>query len=466
MLIMLPPISGQEEKKDYGDAIQLIEIWLDAEKDYNQYPGLSAAIVKDQDIIWKGAFGYANPEIQKESKTNTIYSICSISKLFTAIAIMQLRDEGLLHLESRIEELLPWYDLAQVHEDSEAITVRSLLTHSAGLPRESNHPYWSWPEFKFPDKESVINELKNQETLYPASTHFQYSNLGLTLLGLIVEEVSGRDYDSYVRENILTPLNLDQTRTYLPEDKYGQQLSVGHSAIKRDRTRERMDMFQGNGIAPAAGYSSTVEDLAAFASWQFRLLENGGQEILKAATLKEMHRVHFLDPNWRTSWGLGFSVNKSNNDIMVGHSGSCPGYQSRLAMIPKKELASVVMFNASSVNTGKYARGLIRLIDKVKETKEDTLNLQQYTGFYNAQPWGSEEVIVRFNNELVMLRLPNSDPANNMSRLKYIEEDTFRRIRSDDELGEEIKFHRDGSGNILHYTQHQNNYAKLSELKD
>ncbi len=463
-LSSLQPAWSVSDSLDYSDAIRIIEVWLDAEKEFNRYPGLSAAIIDDQEILWKGAFGYANPDGEVESTTQTIYSICSISKLFTAIGIMQLRDRGLLSLESRVKELLPWFDLPQVFEDSEAITVRSLLTHSSGLPRETNHPYWTGPDFPFPDKYSIMDELKNQETLYPASTYFQYSNLGLTLLGYIIEEVSGQTYDTYIRENILGPLGLSNTKTSLPEDKYGSQLAKGFSALTRQGLRHPVNLFQGNGIAPAAGFSSTVEDLGTFVSWQFRLLENGGHEILNAATLKEMHRVHFLDPNWSTSWGLGFSVRKSDGQIVVGHGGSCPGYRSQLMLIPKKKLASVVMFNAGAINTNRYASGLLRLIQKVKFTKPDTLGLEEYTGFYNTQPWGSEEVIVRLNGQLAFLYLPNENPAENMTFLKHIEGDIFRRIRNDEELGETVVFHRDDSGKITHYVQHNNISRRLSDL--
>ena len=122
------------------------------------------------------------------------------------------------------------------------------------------------------------------------------------------------------------------------------------------------------------------------------------------------------------------------------------------------------MVNSGGVNTPKYVNGLIALFDKVKEVGSDTLSLEQYTGFYNTQPWGSEEIIARFNNELVFIGLPNSNPTENMTRLKHIEGDIFRRIRRDDELGEPVVFHRDENGNITHYTQHQNKYRRLGDL--
>ena len=139
-------------------------------------------------------------------------------------------DSTLFYLElicaskSNIESLIP-------------LTIKSILTHSSGLPRESNHPYWSWPDFPFPTKEDVINELKNQEMLYPSSKYYQYSNLGLSLLGYVVEEVSGETFDNYVTKNILAPLNMNSTKTYMSKEEYGEKLSVGYSSINREREK-------------------------------------------------------------------------------------------------------------------------------------------------------------------------------------------------------------------------------------
>lgn len=148
------------------------------------------------------------------------------------------------------------------------------MTHTSGLPREANFPYWTGPDFPFPSSESIRAELENQETLYPSSTYHQYSNLGLTLLGDIVEEISGVPYETYVKQNILGPLGLANTRTELPEEMYGQDLAIGYSALSREHQRQKVAFFQAEGITPTAGFSSNVLDLGKFASWQFRLMDS------------------------------------------------------------------------------------------------------------------------------------------------------------------------------------------------
>jgi CubicO group peptidase (beta-lactamase class C family) len=462
---LLFSFAQEKDKKDYKEAFTLIEVWLDAQKDYESLPGISAAVIEDQQVLWSGAFGQANKAENAPMTPETLCSICSISKLFTSVAIMTLYDEGKLRLDDSVEDLLPTYDLKQQYPNSGPITVRSLLTHSSGLPREAVNPYWTGPDFPFPTREEIEAGLGKQETLYPASTYFQYSNLGLTLLGHIVEKVSGMPYDQYIREKILTPLQLGNTRTELPEALYGSQLAIGYNAIDRLGERQKVNFFQAKGIKPAAGFSSNVVDLGKFASWQFRLRDSTITEILKPATLKYMQQVHWTDPDWKTTWGLGFVVYKSSDgQTWAGHGGSCPGYRSTLQLNLKDKRAYAVMINAGGTNPNSYANGIHAILKKVKApNKEETRrDLTEYSGYYNPKPWGSEEYIGSWEGKLVMMSLPTTSPAEAMTLYKHQEGDTFRRLRDDGELGEAVVFERDAAGKVVRYSQHGNYTYKLN----
>jgi len=130
-------VFAQKAGTDYTDALRLIDRWMEAERDYKHLPGISASVTKDQEIIWSKAYGVSNVANKVPTTPATTYSICSISKLFTAVAIMQLYDEGKLRLDDPIESILTDFKLKQKFKDSGPITIRSLLTHSSGLPRES-----------------------------------------------------------------------------------------------------------------------------------------------------------------------------------------------------------------------------------------------------------------------------------------------------------------------------------------
>ncbi|MEO5946328.1 MAG: serine hydrolase domain-containing protein [Chitinophagaceae bacterium] len=455
----------QEKKKDYTEAFKLIEIWLEAQKDFEHIPALTAIVIEDQKVLWSGAVGMANVESNIKADASTLFSICSISKLFTSVAIMKLYDEGKLRLDDKVSDLLPAYKLEQKYPESGPITIRSLLTHSSGLPRETAHPYWTGPDFPFPTKEQIDSKLSEQKTLYPASTYFQYSNLGLTLLGEIVEAITKIPYDEYVQKNILTPLRLSDTRTIMPKELYGKKLANGYSAETRIGKREKVNFFTANGIAPAAGFTSNVYDLGSFASWQFRLRDSTIKEILKPSTLKYMQQVHFTDPNWKTTWGLGFVVFKGDNgNTWVGHGGSCPGYRTTLELDLKNKRAYSVMINANGTDPEKYTEGMSAILNKVKTSEKDNplkpkKDLKEFTGYYSQLPWWGEKYFSTWGDKLVGLSLPSEKPGEAMTFYKYVEGDTFRRIRDDDELGETLVFERDKSGKIIQYQSH-GNYSK------
>lgn len=456
---------SQPQTTDYKDAFNLIDSWIEAQSDYGDLPSVSVAIVKDQEIIWSKAYGMANTDNKVPASTTTVYSICSISKLFTSIAIMQLYDAGKLRLDDNIETILSGYNLKQQYKDSGPITIRSLLTHSSGLPRESDYPYWTSPDFPFPSQEQLNSRLSTQQTLYPSSTYFQYSNLGMSLLGEVVEKISGQAYEQYIEENILKPLRLTSTRPLIPKEEWGKKLAVGYGAIKRDGSRDKVNLFDAKGITAAAGFSSNVEDLARFASWQFRLLNNGGTEILKSSTLKEMHRVQWVDPDWKTYWGLGFSVFQQEGTTIVGHGGSCPGYRTTLQLDPKEKMAYTAMINAGGESPELFAKEIRDIISKVpkdRPAKKNNLNLEQYAGTYTSQPWGSERIVVPWYGDLVMLGLPNDNPDKVMIVLQHISGDTFKRVRKDKTLAEEIKFERDDSGKVIRILQHSNYSTRIN----
>lgn len=455
------------------EAIHLAERWLDAERAYKRIPGVSAAVVRDQTVIWSGGSGYADLAAKRPATPNTIYSICSISKLFTSVAAMTLRDQGKLRLDDPVGKHLPWFTVRQRHPESGEITVEGLLTHASGLPREAAYPYWSGPDFAFPTREEIVKTLSAQSTLYPAETYFQYSNLGMSLLGQIVEQASGRPYHDYVKTTILAPLGLSQTTSEMPAAERGKALATGYGAIQREGERPVLPFFTAKGIAPAAGYASSALDLAKFASWQLRLLGGTPKEILDRNTLREMQRVHFVEPDFSTHWGLGFVVYRSDDETFVGHGGSCPGYQTQLMVAPKPQIAVVAMSNAIDVNAGALARGLYAIMaPALKEAAADTGNKAQarddeetaglaaYTGTYESY-WGGEQEILVWKGQLASIGLPTDRPAAAITRLKRTGEHAFRRIRDDGELAEEWRFELGADGRAARLVQNYNVSRRL-----
>jgi CubicO group peptidase (beta-lactamase class C family) len=392
-------------------------------------------------------------------KVENTFSICSISKLFTAVAIMQLVEDGKINLDDPIQKVLPWFDINNEFKDVPELTIKSILSHSSGLPRESNHPYWSWPDFPFPTKQDVIDELKNQEMLYPPSKYYQYSNLGLSLLGFIVEEVTQTNFDDYVNQNILIPLSMNNTKTYMSTEDYGKNLTLGYSSLNRDNEREKVNFFNADGIAAAAGFTSNVEDLAKFARWQIDLVKSLEKNILSPETLKLMHEIHWDDKLTSVTRGLGFGVYNFDGENWVGHGGSCPGYRSQLYINTNKELAYSVMINSSGTSPTKYIDGIHEILSNVTLKKGEEINrFEEFEGKYISQPWVSETYVQSWGDNLALVSLPSDDPY--ISLYKHIEGDVFKKILNNNDLGQELKIIRDDNNKVVAYKTHQNIYKK------
>ena len=445
-----PPAAGVAQ----AEALRLIDAWLDSVQVYNRLPALSAAIVQGDRIVWANGYGTIDAARKVPATASTIYSICSISKLFTAVALMREWETGKVKLDEPVATYLPWATVKPTAEDSVPVTVRGLLTHSAGLPRESAHAYWTGPDFPFPTTDQVKATMRGQDALYPASRWFQYSNLGLTLAGDIAAATSGEGYAAYAQRHILTPLGLNDTRPVFRSDLYGTRMAVGWGALKRDGTRDLVRPFDTKGIAAAAGYTSSVEDLGKFAIWQFRLLKSGTPEVLKASTLREMQRVHFTDPDWRVTWGLGFNVARRGERTYVGHGGDCPGYHSSLSLRPDSETAVTAMATGSE-NPGQFGAQVFALLDKRQgfgfkdPAPASDVPLEEFAGRYTSQPWGNEFVILPWAGGLVSLDLPTNMPADELDFMKPKGGDVFRPVRaSGGEMGDEIRFVRDARGKV------------------
>ncbi len=143
----------------YGEAVSLLETWIQSIVDYDRLPGLSLAIVQDQTIVYAKGFGSSDLDRRVKAAPDTVYSICSISKIFTGIAVMQLRDAGKLNLDDPVDQYLPWFAPADLSPDTQGPTLRDLLRHSGGLPCEPDQTVWTEPDdADFPPVKSSSRE--------------------------------------------------------------------------------------------------------------------------------------------------------------------------------------------------------------------------------------------------------------------------------------------------------------------
>lgn len=448
----------------HADAIRLLDYWLEAQAAFDRVPALSAGVVVGQDLVWSRGYGFVDDGRTLPANESTIYSICSISKLFTSIATMQLWESEKVSLDADISRVVPSLQIPRVVQDGGRITLRGLLSHSSGLPQETMAPSWPPRTFSGPTRAEILEQTANQAPFVRPADHLQYSNLAMILLGEVVTSVSGEAYETVISQRILSPLKMVDTRPTIPGELLGLRLPRGHSALRRDGTRDKLPVFEPRGLLPAAGYSSTVSDLARFAAWQFRLLRSGGSEVLQASTLREMQRVQWSDPDGKSTWGLGFAVSREGQNSVVSHGGRCPGYETAIALALKDEVGVIAL--AAAQNAGPYTRQMRQLLLKglrlpVAPNEAGSPDLTAYAGRYTSQPWISERVVVPWGKDLALLNLPSSNPAEELQLLRHHSGDTFRRVRDDGSIANEVVFSRDGSGVVAGYREWNYAHQKL-----
>ena len=457
-LCALPLISQTKpitENEEFTSNIKVLELWIEAQMEYRELPGMSIGIVYDQELIYAKGFGYSNLEKKSSATSKTIYRIASITKTFTATAIMQLRDEGKLGLDDPITKYLPWFSIQNPFPNAPEITIRQLITHTSGLPREAAYPYWT--DRKFPSMEEIATALPKQEMIYATETEYKYSNLGLALAGEIVSVISGMPYDIYIEENIFNPLEMKSSRVFLSE-KEKEELATPYSKRLPDGSRKIMPFTDSKGLTPAANISSNVEDLSRYISFQFGEGKKEGAQILKGSTLHEMHRVQWLHESWTSGQGLGFRVWKHGENSVVGHGGWVAGNRTQISFIPKEKVGVIVMTNSDDGSPGFFASRILsqftpvlsKAFAKEKPIPEFDPSWKKFVGTYIDPSYYETEILI-YNNSLVMNGYsfpPEDNPTSEVVVLTPEGENIFRRAGANGN-GELVIFELDENDKVV-----------------
>ena len=441
---------------EVASGIELLTVWIEAQMAHRGEPGLSIGIVHDQELVWARGFGYAGLDKKIPATAATRYRIASITKLFTSTGILMLRDAGMLQLDDPVERHLPWFTIRQRFPGAPAITIRHLLTHTAGLPREAAFPYWT--DANFPTPEQVKDALPRQETAFPPESRWKYSNLALVLAGEVIAAITGQPYEEYVQKRILDPLGMRDTLVGPPRPGTAG-VAVGHGRRLPGADRHVLSaLVDYSGIASAANMTSNVTDLAKFAMLQFRDRPAGGDQLLRGSTLREMQRVHWLDPTWEYGWGLGFKVIRQGNATYVGHSGQAPGYRTQVLLRPADKTGVILLSNAHDCDALRYCYRAFRWVlpavlraaapEPEPEPVTADPGWQRYVGRYR-DAWSDCQVLVHGGN-LVIIDPAADDPLDTRATLTPVAEHVFRYESGDgySSTGELAVFEVDDAGTV------------------
>lgn len=285
----------------------------------NAFSG-SVLIAKDNKVIFQEARGQANKNYFVANNLATKYSIGSMNKMFTAIATLQLIEQGKLSFE---DKLISYVDSSWLpKEGGEAITIRQLLTHTSGLGSFFNEAYLLSDKASFRTLVDYKPLIANTPLLFPPGTRSRYSNSGMHMLGLVIEKASGQDYFDYVEQHIYHKADMPNSNSFA-RDAITPNLAVGYLKHAHSDTWVSNDYFSAVKGGPAGGGYSTVIDLFHFskALTQFKLL---GKELTEQAY---SNKVQF---NSSPRYGYGFGVYGDKNNRVVGHVGATLGVDARL----------------------------------------------------------------------------------------------------------------------------------------
>lgn len=373
-------------------------------------PSLVTGVVRDSRLLWSSARGTFPDHVDP---LDLQYRIGSITKTFVAVAVMRLRDAGLVRLEDRLDQHVPDTPFGDR-------TVGQLLTHTAGIAAELPGPWWE--RSPGPTRDGLHDALREGTVLDRAGRSAHYSNIGFAVLGELIARTRGRAWEEVVDEEILGPLGMGRT-TRVPTAPFatGRAVHPHADVLLEEKVQDTGEM------GPAGQLWSTAADLARWAAFV------GGDtgEVLSADTLEEMCEPSALmdDPGWTRARGLGLEVIRERGRRLVGHGGSMPGFQAGLRVDRGSATGAVVMMNCTTPDAVTDAEDPLDVLDECEPRLPDTWVAQEdvpatLLALTGSWFWGTSEGVLRVLPQ-GWLRLDRVSGMLSDSRFRPLGEDTW-----------------------------------------
>lgn len=443
-------------KPTLNHSVEYIKSWLQFRYEREEVPGFAVAIAHKGEILMNEAYGYADIKEKTKLTPEHIFRIASHSKTFTATALMQLQEQDKLRIDDYVIDYLPWLN---EHKDKRwrKITVRQLMSHGAGVIRDGlNADYWQL-ERPFPTEEELKQEILEADVVIDNNTKLKYSNYGYSLLGMVIESVSGKTYNDYVTEHIVNPLGLKSTGPEYTTD-IDERLVTGYTRLESNRTRLPIAQIDTKSMAAATGFYSTTKDLCTYFAAQFV----GSGKLLDDESKKEMQRVqwHAKTPGQdnHEDYGLGLEIEYLKDRVTISHGGGFPGHITKSIADPKDELVVIVLTNCLGGPAGAIAKSILSIVDYFQNNtskEKPEHDMSKFEGRY-MNLWSMADVIVTGDKVAVAYPdtwQPLSSPES-LEKLEYVN-DTTLKVTSTDSFyseGELVHFNiKDGKVETVTY---------------
>ena len=398
-------------------------------------PSVSAAVFRNEEIVWQEALGLADVQSGGAATHNTQYRIGSITKTFTAVGVLRLRDERALSLDDPLTRLLP--------DSAHGPTIGRMLAHVSGLQREP--PGEIWESLRAPGREELLTGLVEAEQVLEPGAAWHYSNLAYALLGEVVARAHGGSWEEALQERILDPLGLDRTTAEAAEPAARGYFVEPYS----DAVRLQPELDLG-GAGALGKLWSTTGDLARWGAF----LARGDDRVLAVSTLDEMAQVRAMvdHERWALAWGMGLALTRSGEHLFVGHGGAMPGFLAGLVVNRKTGIGAAVLTNSGAGPAPeKLALELAVAAIEALPKSPDAWAPGDVPGAIEPLlgPWWTEghELVFSWRGGRLEARLVDGAPGRDVSRFEPEGEDRFRVVEGR-ERGELLRVVRDVDGVI------------------
>ena len=423
---------------------------------WKESPGAAVLVVQDGRILLSKGYGLSNVETKEPIRPDTVFDLASVSKQFTAMAILMLVERGKLSLDDPLSKFFPEFP-----PHAQKITVRHILNHTSGLPdymviftaNGKIDKNWKPGGFEPTSADTVKLLAEQKELRFAPGEKWEYSNSGYVVLGQIAGKAAGKPLPQFLKENVFQPLGMKSTLVAdesKPKIK-NRAISYGMEAGKF----ENADYTPLNLIYGDGNVNTTIEDMFL---WDQALYT---EKLVKSATLKQAFTSGKLTSGKETGYGFGWSVGQYGGLEIVGHSGGWAGFRTDITRFPQEKFTVVVLSNLGSFRPGAISRKIaaIYLGDKLKlpvAVKVDSAILQKYVGEYELRP--GFILTVTLDNDVL------SAQATGQGKVKLVaKSETDFHL----EIAESISltFNRDEKGEVTGLTLHQNGDHPAKKIK-
>lgn len=358
--------------------ITFLKSWLGLRYTQCDIPGFAVGISVDGQLVFDEAFGHADLAKKDKLTNGHLFRVASHSKTFAGTALMQLSEAGKLNIDAPVVSYLPW--LAR-HKDKRMamITTRQLLSHSAGLNRDGlESDFWLLTR-PFPTIDEFKDQVLRADLVFDCNTKMKYSNFGYGLLGLIVEEASGKTFNRYCQDHIIEPLALKNTGPEITSGAAGR-LTSGHTRAEWTCNGKRFSLdnkIDTKSLSAATGFYSTAADLCTYFSAHIQ----GSGKLLSDESKKEMQRTQWPVTNsmFNQEYGLGMQIDLVGTRRVFGHAGGFPGQATRTLCDPQAKTVVSVLTNCVDADPTAICRAIYGFFDHFEKNAQaaTTINAAQ-----------------------------------------------------------------------------------------